>query len=68
MEVLYKVCTVVANFRLKRIVVLHDVLHGFMEGRGTGTATLETKLAQQLARIAHGTLFQVFLDVRKAYE
>ena len=29
---------------------------------------LESKLAQQLSGIAHSPLFQVFLDVRKAYD
>ena len=28
-EVLWKVCSVVANFRLKSNAVLHDALHGF---------------------------------------
>ena len=33
-----------------------------------GTATLESKLAYQLVDIVHELLFQVFLDVRKAYD
>ena len=33
-----------------------------------GTATLEAKIAQHLVGLAHETLFQVFLDVRKAYD
>ena len=48
--------------------MIHDALHGFRLGRGMGTETLEAKLAQQLAGIAHKPLFQVFLDVRKAYD
>ena len=36
--------------------------------RGMGGATLEAKLAQQLAGLAHEPLFQMFLDVRKVYE
>ena len=36
----WKVCSVVVYFQLKRGVVLYDALHGFREGRGTGTATL----------------------------
>ena len=36
--------------------------------QGTGTATLEAKLAQQLARLAHYPLFEVFLHIRKVYE
>ena len=57
----------VVNCRLKRSVVLHDTFHGFRTGRGTGTAMLEANLAQHLARLAHKPIFQVFLDVRKAY-
>ena len=66
-DMICKVCAAVLNCRIKRSVTLHDVLPGFRAGRGTGTETLETKLVQQLAGITHKTLFQVFLDVRKAY-
>ena len=47
--------------------MLHETLHGFKEGRGAGTATLDSKLLQKLAGITHNTLFQVFLDVCKVY-
>ena len=67
-EVLWKVCSVVVNCQLKRSVVLHDALHGFREGIGTGTETLDAKLAQHLARLAHKPLFRVFLYVRKVYD
>ena len=66
MELVWKVCAAVLNYRLKRSVILHDALHGFREGRGMGTATLEANLAQQLAGLAHKPLFQMFLDDRKA--
>ena len=49
-------------------MTLHDALNGFRDRRGTGTDTLEVKLVQQLAGIAHKLLIQVFLDVRKAYD
>ena len=39
-EVAWKVCAVVVNFWLNRGVVLHDALHRFIGGRGTGMATL----------------------------
>ena len=45
-EVVWKVCETVVNFRLKRSVVLHNALHGFRAERGTRTATLEANLAQ----------------------
>ena len=49
-------------------MTLHDKLNGFRAGRAARTATLEAKLAQQLALIAHKLLFQVFRDVWKAYD
>ena len=55
------------NLRLKRGVDLCDSLYRFWEILGVGTATLEANLAQQLARLAHEPLFQVFLDVQRAY-
>ena len=67
-KVVWKVCTTVVNCRLKRSVTLHDALHGFRSGRFTGIATLESKLVHQLEGIAHEPLFQVFLDMRKAYD
>ena len=56
-EVLWNVCSVVVNCRLKRSVVLHETLHGFKEGRGMGMAMLEAKLDQQLAALTHEPLF-----------
>ena len=47
---------------------MHDFLHGFRDGRGTGTAIMEVKLAQELSRIYEGPLFLVLLDLRKAYD
>ena len=48
-EVTWKVCAAVVNGRLKRGVVLHDAIHGLRGGWGTGTATLESNMVQQLA-------------------
>ena len=66
-ETIWKVCTSIVNSRLQSSIVLHDVLHGFRQGRGTGTDIIEGKMEQQPAGIVHQPLFQVFLDVRKAY-
>ena len=67
-NVVWKVCAAVVNCRLKRIVTLHIALHGFRAGRGQGKETLEENLAQQLAGLANEQLFQVLLDMRKAYD
>ena len=45
-EVMWKVCSVVDNCRLKSIVVVHNVLCVFIERRGIGTETLEENLGQ----------------------
>ena len=65
--VIWKVCALIMNKRLQDITTLHDALNGFIQGRGTATATMEAKLAQNLAGLCHETLFQVFLDVQKSY-
>ena len=49
-------------------VVLHEPLHGFIVVQGTGTATLEVNLAQELAGISKNSLLQVLLDICKEYE
>ena len=67
-DVSWEACATVVNCCIKSSVVLHDAIHGFRVGRGTGTAILEAKLAQYLSGIAHKPLFQIFLDVRKAYD
>ena len=67
-EVLWKVFSVMVNFQLKRSVVLHGTLHGCITVRGMGTAKLEKNLAQKLEGIARKPIFQVFLDVQKAYD
>ena len=48
-EVMWKLVAVILNRRFTSSITYHDALHGFRAGRGTGTATLEAKLLQQLA-------------------
>ena len=67
LEPFWKVLENVMDGRLERIT-LHDSLHGITRGRGTGTATIEAKLAQQLAYIDQAALFATFIDLRKAYD
>ncbi len=45
----------------------HPCLHKGMPKRGTGMATIQAKLAQQLAWVEQEPLYQIFVDLRKAY-
>ena len=66
-EVMWKVVAVILNRRLTSSITFHDVLHGLRAGRGTGTATLEAKLLQQLTAMREEVLYVIFLDLTKAY-
>ena len=48
-------------------ITFHDVLHGFWAGRGVGTAALEAKLLHQRTVISYLVIFEVLLDLQKAY-
>ena len=63
-EVTWKVVAAILYCRLTTAITYHDALHGFREGRGTGTATLKAKLLQQLAAMRE----EVFLDLTKVYD
>ena len=62
----WKVIEVVMDRRLQ-VVEFHDSLHGFLKGCGCGTATMEAKLAQQLANVEQEAFYSVFIDLWKAY-
>ena len=66
-EVTWKVVAVILNLRLTTGITFNNALHGFREGRGTGTATLEAKLLQKLAAMRDEVLYVIFLDLTKAY-
>ena len=67
-EVLWKAVTSLLNRRLTAAITFHDVLHGFWAGRGTGTVALEANLLQHLTAMREVVLFEVLLDLQKAYE
>ena len=50
-EVMWKVVAAILNRRFTASITYHYNLHGFRAGRGTGNATLEAKLLQQLAAL-----------------
>ena len=66
LEPIWKVIEVIMDKRLNE-VEFRDSLHGFRAGRGTGTAIIEAKLAQQLAFREQAPLYGVFIDLRKAF-
>ena len=68
MEVMWKVVAAILHCRFVTAITYHDFLHGFRVGSGTGTATLETNLIQQLAAMREEVLYVIFLDLHRAYE
>ncbi len=50
------------------MIKFHDGLHGELPGQGTGTATIEAKLAQSLAWRNQCPLYQIYVDLKKAYD
>ena len=48
-------------------ITIQNIVHGFWEGRGTGTAALEAKLLQQLSAMREAVLFGIFLNLQKEY-
>ncbi len=49
-------------------IVMHDSIHGCTQHRGTGTAIIEAKLAQQLAHLEQAPFYRVFIDLKKAFD
>ena len=68
LEILYKLVSSIINRRISSKIEFDDAIHGFRQGRGTGTAILEAKLLAQLRCRSDKPLFMVFLDLKKAYD
>ena len=60
--------TGILNFRLAVAIQFHDTLYGFCTGRGIGTASLEGNMVQQLMEMREEVLYEIFLDIHKAYD
>jgi hypothetical protein len=67
LEPFWKVMEIIMDSRL-HVVEFHDCLHGFVKGKGCGTAGIEAKLVQQLAFIEQHPLYVIFIDLKKAYD
>jgi len=68
LEPVWKLISAIINQRLMRHITFHDDLHGFLPGRGTGTACLEAKLEAQWAFRSGHPLYHIFIDFTKAYD
>ena len=66
-EAICKMITTIINSHFRKAISIHAYLHGFRQGMGTVTVTVEVKMVQQMAGIFNKPLFQMFLDVKKAY-
>ena len=67
-EVLWKTVTVIPNRNLTMDIGFHDTLHGFQAGQVTGTASLESKLIQQITAMREAILHEIFLYLQKEYD
>ena len=65
-EVIWKEVAVILNRCFTDAITYQDFLHRLWAGRGTGTATLEVKLLQQVTALREEVLHKIFLDLHKA--
>jgi hypothetical protein len=68
LKVIWKTISSIIDSRIKEKVKFHPELHGFRPGRGTGSATIESKLCIQLATIHQIPLYAICLDLHRAYD
>ena len=68
LEAVHKLVSTIVNLRMASAIQFCDAVHGFRRGRGCHTAIGDAKLRMQRAICQSTPLFQVFLDLRKAYD
>ena len=68
LEVIHKLVSQVINLRMATSIEFLEEVHGFRCGRGTYTAIGETKIRLQMAVNKSETTYQVYLDLKKAYD
>jgi len=54
--------------RLSQNITFHTDMHGFLPKKGCSTASMEAKLQMQLMYQLGKPLYQIFIDVLKAYD
>ena len=68
LETLHKLISSIINMRLTKSIKFCEGIHGFRRGRGCYTAIGEAKLKIQEATCNYKTLYQIYLDLKKAYD
>ena len=67
-EVLWKLLSGVINWQIGVEVQFNNIIHGFQAGQGTCTNSLKDKLIQHLTAMREEVLYEVLLDLWKAYD
>jgi hypothetical protein len=68
LEICWKVISKIMDLRMKQGIDFDDSIHGLRAETGTITYNIEAKLQMQLSGVWHQTLYQVFIDMAKAYD
>ena len=58
----------IINMRMTKSIKFCEEIHGFRRGRGCYTAIGEAKLKIQETTCNYKTLYQIYLDLAKAYD
>jgi hypothetical protein len=68
LESIHKLVSQIINMRLGKTIQFCEEVHGFRKKRGCYTAIGEAKIRMQMAACSAETTYQVYLDLRKAYD
>ena len=63
---IFKVISIIIDRCLEESIELHDVVQMFRVWRGTGTATLEAKILQEITGMQKEVLYEIFISIHKA--
>ena len=68
LEVIQKLVSTIINLRMTNAICFCKVVHGFQKQQGCFTAMGDSKLLIKRAACNGKTIYQIFLDLRKAYK
>ena len=68
LESIHKIVSQIINLRMAKSITFSEEVHGFRAKRGTNTAIGETKVRMQMVSMSSETTYQIYLDLRKAYD